>query len=141
MSVTSKLTESELLAFLLRFMRLCAKQEMHDSFWWRTDGDYAPVTIFAPCNDFFHWGCADLERVTPDNIGMLEKACEDCRAADDCCSHYGELLFCARLRGMRPQGAYYKHLPKELHHLFDACGPLREVGLGNPKKHPSEEGP
>lgn len=35
---------------------------------------------------------------------------------------------------MRPQGAMYKHLAKELHPLFDSAGPEREVNMGNP--HP-----
>jgi len=35
---------------------------------------------------------------------------------------------------MRPQGAYYQQcVPLELYHLFDECGPEREVGFGNPK--------
>lgn len=48
---------------------------------------------------------------------------------------YGEiisLLFSARSRGMRPQGAYYKLFPRDTWELFDACGPEREVGVGNP---------
>lgn len=44
-------------------------------------------------------------------------------------------LFCARVRGERPQGAAYKvRYPEELWPLFDAAGPEREVGFGNPRK-------
>lgn len=46
-------------------------------------------------------------------------------------------LFAARVRGMRPQGACYKGYPKDLWPLFDACGPERETGMGNP--HAAEE--
>ncbi|UDL15984.1 hypothetical protein QEH42_gp234 [Microbacterium phage Pumpernickel] len=44
------------------------------------------------------------------------------------------LLFAAKSRKMRPQGAYYKSIPENIWHLFDACGPEREVGMGNPRK-------
>lgn len=44
-------------------------------------------------------------------------------------------LFAARSRKMRPQGAAYKvRYPEELWGLFNAAGPEREVGLGNPRK-------
>lgn len=43
-------------------------------------------------------------------------------------------LYSCRIEGMRPQGAVYRHNKKELWPLFDACGPEREVGLGNPYK-------
>lgn len=33
---------------------------------------------------------------------------------------------------MRPQGAYYKHIPEILWPLFNECGSEREAGLGNP---------
>lgn len=46
-------------------------------------------------------------------------------------------LFAARVREMRPQGACYKGYPKDLWPLFDACGPERETGMGNP--HAAEE--
>lgn len=41
-------------------------------------------------------------------------------------------LFAARVRGMRPQGAAYTFYPPETWPLFDACGPEREIGFGNP---------
>lgn len=48
----------------------------------------------------------------------------------DAAEHAGA-LYAARRRGLRPQGACY---PKDtrLWHLFDQCGPEREVGFGNP---------
>jgi hypothetical protein len=47
-------------------------------------------------------------------------------------------LFVARVRNMRPQGAAYKvRYPEEIWGLFNAAGPEREVGLGNPR-HPGE---
>lgn len=41
-------------------------------------------------------------------------------------------LFACRSRKMRPQGACYPDDHPELWPLFDACGPEREVGMGNP---------
>ena len=41
-------------------------------------------------------------------------------------------LFAARSRQERPQGACYSGYDRSIWSLFDACGPEREVGLGNP---------
>jgi hypothetical protein len=110
--------------------------------WWRTDGEYAPVSFFAICNDQFRWGSADLEPITPDNVHLLEQAIANCRAANPmtgACD--ATALFCSRARGMRPQGAYYQKLDKDLWPLFDAAGPPRDTdreAFGNPAPHPSE---
>lgn len=95
--------------------------------WWRTDTEYAPVTFLVNCNDLFAWGFADCERITAENIDLFEECYESP------CEH-SHVIFCCRSRGMRPQGAMYKHIPKELWPILDACGPEREVGPGNPKK-------
>jgi hypothetical protein len=114
----------------------------------RVDGKYAPVSFFVNCNDAFWWGCADGEEITPENVGEMERALADCLALDKELDRppgrgvyagiYADVLFCCRVRKMRPQGATYDHLPKELWPLLDACGPPREVTPGNPKPHPSE---
>lgn len=106
---------------------------------WRTDREYAPVTFFANCNDLFSWGCADSEEITPSNVVELERAVADCRAAggEQSVAH-AVALFCARLRRMRPQGVCYDGVAPAVAALFDACGPPRATGLGNPRPHPSE---
>jgi hypothetical protein len=44
-------------------------------------------------------------------------------------------LFAARVRKMRPQGAAYKvRYDESIWHLFNECGPEREVGNGNPRE-------
>ena len=133
------LKDNELLAFILRLLSVVSFDNTED-IWWRTDGEYAPITFWVKCSDVFCWGCAELEKVTPENIHVLEEAFRDCRAADRRLGEvYASMLFCCRVRGMRPQGAAYPgYDSKALWPLFDACGPEREVGLGNPKKHPSE---
>lgn len=104
----------------------------HDELWWRTDAEYAPVTLLVNCNDLFFWGCADAEHLEPDNIADLEKAVADAKEAGD--ERHGHLLWVARKRGLRPQGAYYKYFKEGIKPLFDACGPEREIGFGNPEK-------
>ena len=94
-----------------------------DNLWWRTDSEYAPVTMIVNCNDLFMWACADAECITPENIEALEQTVAEVAAIDDCLVDEGVLLWCCRQRGFRPQQPYYKHLDAKLHPLFDACGP------------------
>jgi len=128
--------------FLLRWFDITGRSETGDCFFWRTDGNYAPVTILANCNDLFWWACADAEAVTPENIDVLAQSIADItvfyeawRSAprdDDrpppplVMRDLGVLLFCCRVRSMRPQGAFYKHFPPGVRELFDAAGPDRD---------------
>jgi hypothetical protein len=80
------------------------------------------------CNDIFWWGCADCENVSEETLEDLNNAIKDCSP----CITTGLLLYCARAKKMRPQGAAYSYIPKELWPLFDECGPKRELGIGNP---------
>jgi len=116
-----------------------------DHLWWRTDGEYAPITIFVTCNDVFFWGSADCEEITAEDLPALKQACDDANAATigdhvgtgkqfGYGSIYGPVLWIARKRKERPQGAYYsKHLPG-LWPLYDAVGEEKPVELGNPYK-------
>jgi len=145
--------------FLYRVFRL-GGFDRHPEIWWRTDGEYAPVTIFVNCNDLFWWASADCERLTPENIGLWEQAYSDLDALlrDEPRTPENQTdgpvrkawlargtrrisimscvdwLFCARVRGMRPQGACYPSDAPEVWPLFDACGPERPTGHGNPCK-------
>lgn len=115
-----------------------------DQLSWRTDwntedGEFFPLCFFIDCSDMFWWGCADGEDLTPQNIHVLEKAIEDIIAIKRIVRFYAYALFCCRVRGMRPQGAYYKHIPKELWQLFNACGAEREVDTGNPHPIPDDK--
>mgnify|MGYP001473367429 CR=1 FL=1 len=64
-------------SFYLRVMSLVAEHEAYDSLFWRTDGTYAPITLFIRCNDLFYWAMADLEEITPENVRELALALED----------------------------------------------------------------
>jgi len=106
---------------VIRLLRILAEHECHDCVWWHCD-----LTFFVGCNDVFCWACADAEPVASEaDVDALEQALKD--ADDD-----GAMLYCARKRGMRPQGALYKHIDPANRHWFDECGPEREVGPGNP---------
>lgn len=116
----------------LRMFKITGENELCDEIWWRTDGEYAPVTFIVNCNDLFFWGCSDAEIITEDNIDILEQACEDLKNSAETLGmrRWKSLasvsdLFCCRVRKMRPQNPYYEYIEKELWHLFDACGPER----------------
>lgn len=119
--MTPKLTDGEIKRLLL----VIAERELHGEIFWHTD-----LTFMVNCNDLFHWAFADAELIESSNdIDQLDAACKEA-------GYDGASLYCARRRKMRPQGACYKHLDEKNWPLFDACGPEREVGFGNPAKHP-----
>ena len=82
------------------------------------------------CNDVFYWGCADSEDINEDLLIEFQKAAEDCGNE----LQLGAMLYCARRRKERPQGAIYSSIPKDLWHLFDECGLERKINAGNPCK-------
>jgi hypothetical protein len=118
--------------FTIRVLTLIRQKDLHSTFYWITDGEYAPLTFFLNCNDLMAWGASGCYDITPDNIDRLEKTIEECEAID---CYDGAIigcdLFVCRERKMRPQGAVYPE-DRRFWPLFDACGPEREVGLGNP---------
>lgn len=127
--------------FVLRVLRAFGgvREDLHDDLWWRCDGEYAPVTFFVKCSDAFWWGTADLERLTPANVGEMERALADLNAVPDPGRTlfpfvHAPLLFCARVRRKRPQGCVYRRLPRQVWPLFDACGPGRPVDAFNTRR-------
>jgi hypothetical protein len=120
--------------------------DCHDGFWWRAnEPQYEPFKILINCNDLFYWACADCEEVTPENLDVLEGALRDIRVFyERWYRHKGDkaneppfvsmsdalLLFCCRVRNMRPQGAWYDAFPPGVDALFDAAGPEREAPGG-----------
>jgi len=111
---------------ILPIMQAIAEGQACEDIWWRTDGEYAPVTFLVNCNDFFAWGCSDCEELTVEHLHVFVKACADDRT-------WGPQLYCARVRGERPQGACYRGMPKRVAEMFNACGPEREINLINPR--------
>ena len=92
-----------------------------DSLWWRTDDEYAPITLMVNCNDLFFWGCADCERIGPEDVADFKIAQKDIEDEDGC-SYNAHFLWIARKRKQRPQLAYYKHFSARERALFDECG-------------------
>lgn len=122
----------------MRVLSVTAKYDEFDQIWWRTDGEYSPVTFLVNCNDVFWWGCSDAEDINEQNIDCFELAFEKSSSAMDVGFAYAGILFCCMSRQMRPQGAFYNFLPKELWPLIDDCGPERKSGIGNPEDRPSD---
>lgn len=122
----------------------------HETKGWDNIGPH--FVTFVDCSDTFSWGCADAEEVTEDNIHILEETMEELspyydKFIEEWDSSKVDMketakwqkvdvalsdLFCARVRKLRPQGACYKRYPEELWPLFNAAGPERETGYGNP---------
>ncbi len=121
--------------FILRVLGLFASHDIAGDhpLWWRTDSSYAPVTFLVICNDVFYWASGDAEPITPSNIALLESTLAEVAVLERECpdrvngpSIFDAVdLFCARVRGMRPQGAAYRGYHATLWPLFDACGPER----------------
>lgn len=89
----------------------------------RTEGEYAPWSVFVNCNDLFVWGCADKEPLTPENIDKFEATLDEVMQLDRSEAYLGSILFCCRQRGFRPQLPVYDSISEKFHPLFDACGP------------------
>lgn len=111
---------------------------------WCSGGPEGPLEFYVNCNDIFWWGTGDAEDITAENVAVLEQCKRDIgeivggltRRADVWC--WTGVLFCARVRGMRPQGAVYKYVPRELWPLLDGAGEARVVDALNPYERPVE---
>lgn len=77
-------------------------------------------------NDMFYWGSSDSEEVLLEDLPALRTAVENAG------SRYGDLLFAARKRNLRPQGVVLNNIKsKTVRDLFLDL-PEREVDLCNP---------
>ena len=108
------------LEFLLRVLQLTANISYSSALWWRTDGIYAPVSIFINCNNKFEAGRADCECLTPDNLYLFEEAIEEIKEVGGN-EEFAPLLFCAKLKRTRPLDSAYPG-DNRLWHLFDRIG-------------------
>lgn len=96
------------------------------------------IEMSVNCNDLFFWGCADCEEIDVSELPSLKKALDDAATAG--AESGGELLWVARKRAMRPQGAFYATFNEGLAKLFDECGEYRKAEIGNPVGSSFEEG-
>jgi hypothetical protein len=117
--------------FLLKCIKLLAEHEILSLF-----EIFADLSICANVSDVFFWGCADCEELTEINFHLLEESIEEivknCGENSYVALSDLSILFACKARKMRPQGAYYKYISKEIIDLIDKCGPERTVDSGNP---------
>jgi hypothetical protein len=128
------------LQFIHAVLTLALHADFRSELLWHSDG--TTITVAVDVSDVFAWGGSDAEDLTPERLPLLAQAVADLRAIDPREDMYAVDLFAARIRGMRPQGAAYPKRPAlaATHALFDACGPERATGLGNPRRPPEPEG-
>ncbi|MCF0055538.1 hypothetical protein [Dyadobacter sp. CY356] len=81
------------------------------------------IEMFVICNDLFYWGCADGETIEMSDLDDFDQAMKES-------PNFGPDLWCARKRGMRPQGPFYKSFTSEDAALFDKAGPERTDPCG-----------
>lgn len=117
---------------ILEVLRIFEFGDQEGLFWRDFDGI---LHMYVLCSDVFFWGSADMEEITPENLPLLHETREELHKINQ--DMQLDTLFCARVRKIRPQGALYKYLDEDTWHLFDDCGPERDVGIGNP--HPQPE--
>jgi hypothetical protein len=131
-------------AFVDSVLRFAIEHDTVSDLIWREDDGKIHAAVI--CSDCFWWGSADAEELTPETFPIYKQAVAECEAlaktlpkdSNQMPQLYADELFAARIRKMRPQGASYEMYPPVLWPLFDACGPERETGLGNPVKQPTE---
>lgn len=119
-------SKEELTGFIWKLLEVTSF-DIADEIWWRTDGEYSPVTFFVVCNDLFWWGTADCEAITPENIYLLEESIKELKELGESKYYLATSLFCCKARKMRPQKPFYKEIiPENCQELFNACGPERD---------------
>lgn len=108
--------------------------------------------VYIRCSDVFRWTTCDMVEVTAANFDLLETTFTELETLVFDYEYQSDLdfadvvpfalhLFCARERGMRPQGAYYEDLylsgfatlSRIIQEMFDKCGPARPIDKQNPR--------
>jgi hypothetical protein len=115
---------------IIRALRAYGRYDNMGQIFFRTETDDT-ILLLVNCGDIFSWACADAQEITPDNIDIFEQSLADTQAAYgnghpwDVPTDEALILFCARVRKMRPQGCVYGEISKLMHPLLDAAGPER----------------
>jgi len=119
-------------AFITALLGFLADGDDRDDLRWHRDRATGQLRFAILMSDVFDWGSADDEEVTVESLADLQRAYADCSAIDARTGpDYGGMLYAARRRGMRPQGAVYPR-NRAFWPLFDACGPERPTEFNNP---------
>lgn len=127
--------QPSLITRVLEIFSLSHADAYGDLFWRVDEGK---VSLYANVSDVFAWGGSDCEPITVETLPELERAYADLKEVGG--EEFTAELFAARRRQMRPQGAAYPGKADSagaaVAALYNACGPEREIGLGNPKGIP-----
>lgn len=116
--------------FVLHVLAFIDEEDLRDVIRWNINGEHIAFVVI--CNDLTDWGCADAQVINEENFAILKQSVAECNVIDPALgSIVGCELFVCRVRGTRPQGAAYPG-DRKLWALFDACGPERAIGVGNP---------
>lgn len=107
---------------VLRVLRLASETDTRDGLWWRCDGGFAPLSLFACCPTVLERGVSDCVRITTVNVDRFEAALTDVGAVTNGDFTFGPALFVWRERGARPAADGYPS-DVRVHALFDGCGP------------------
>lgn len=116
--------------FVTQVLRATADFDLCSDIYWTVDTGDKPH-FFVNCNDLFEWACADAEEITPGNLQLLIDTYAELKSTNwpdpkipsrrYPAEVYTDSLWACRVRGWRPQRAYYEHLCPELAKLFDAA--------------------
>lgn len=75
----TELTADPKMNLLLDLLKLSKDfPQLTADLWWRTDREYAPVTVWVNVNDVFEWACADSEEIRHEDLRALESALQTC---------------------------------------------------------------
>ncbi len=105
--------------FIFRVMTLIAGARCYEDLLWLP---VTPTTMSFAVNvsDWFDWGGADAENITPQTLPVLEQAYTDLKAAGALL--YLAPLYAARIRRRRPLPATAQApYPPVVQEMFDAC--------------------
>lgn len=106
--------------FLLELIEFLTNNLSSSSYFFDIDKENKTYECSINCNDLFFWASADRLEITKDNFSLLKETYKELDSKYR--RKFTGDLFACRVRKMKPQEACYKIYPKEIHHLFDACG-------------------
>lgn len=96
--------------YMIEVLRIFRELDIEDELYWRFGKNGEPI-FWVLCSDFFMWGCADGEDITPDDIPLLKQCIEDLKVTEAQTWQLDVgLLFAARKRSMRPMRLWLKRL-------------------------------
>ena len=122
----------ELAPELIRRVLIATEFDYTEDLFWRHHEDGALV-LYARCDDFFMWGCSDVEEIeTQADVELLEKSLADLReTSGDRWPRWPTYLYAARRRNQQPasfmlaEGSEYR-IADNIRHLFiDGLAPNR----------------